>query len=153
MVDFYAPLAEERQQGMQLTINPAVQIAGDRDLLFQAFANLLDNAIKYTPPQDSITVDLSEQDGQPRVTVADTGPGIPETEREHVFRRFYRLEESRAQPGNGLGLSLVDAVARLHAASITLEDNAPGLRIALQFTRPGKDFRTGCTGFESDFTS
>lgn len=133
VVDFYAPLAEEKRVSLELTANPTARIDGDRDLLFQAFANLLDNAIKYTPPQGGITVDLSEQDGHPRVTVTDSGPGIPEAEHEHVFQRFYRLEDSRAQPGNGLGLTLVDVVARLHGTKITLEDNAPGLRVTLEF--------------------
>jgi signal transduction histidine kinase len=80
-------------------------------------------------------VDLSEQDGQTRVSIADSGPGIPEQEREKVFRRFYRLEQSRGQPGNGLGLSLVAAVARLHDVNLWTEDNAPGLRVEMKFTR------------------
>jgi signal transduction histidine kinase len=101
--------------------------------LFQAFANLLDNAIKYTPPRGHIEVSLADQEGHPCVTVADSGPGIPKQERDNVFRRFYRLEESRGLPGNGLGLSLVEAVANLHQVELGVEDNAPGLRILMKF--------------------
>ena len=135
VVGFYAPLAEERQQDLTLHVNAVAPVQGDRDLLFQAFANLLDNAIKYTPSQGRIKVDLSEQAGHTRVTVSDSGPGIPEQARDKVFRRFYRLDESRGQPGNGLGLSLVAAVAKLHEMKPRMEDNAPGLRVAMQFTR------------------
>jgi signal transduction histidine kinase len=137
VVGFYAPLAEERQQNLTLNVNTVAPVRGDRDLLFQAFANLLDNAIKYTPSQGSIKVDFSEQDGQARVSITDSGPGIPEQERDKVFRRFYRLEQSRGQPGNGLGLSLVAAVARLHDVNLWTEDNAPGLRVEMKFTRSG----------------
>jgi signal transduction histidine kinase len=137
VVGFYAPLAEERQQDLTLQVNAVAPLQGDRDLLFQAFANLLDNAIKYTPSQGRIKVGLSEQAGHTRVTVSDSGPGIPEQARDKVFRRFYRLDESRRQPGNGLGLSLVAAVAKLHEMKLRMEDNAPGLRVAMEFTRSG----------------
>jgi len=137
VVEFYAPLAEERQQSLELGVSASAQVPGDRDLLFQAFANLLDNAIKYTPPQGRITLALSEQADHPCVTVADSGPGIPEQERDNVLRRFYRLEESRALAGNGLGLSLVAAVAKLHDARLRMQDNAPGLRVVMEFTRAG----------------
>ncbi len=137
VVEFYAPLAEERQQTLALSVSSAARVPGDRDLLFQAFANLLDNAIKYTPPQGHIKVDLAELTGHPHVTVADSGPGIPAQERDKVFRRFYRLEASRGLPGNGLGLSLVAAVAKLHDIKLAVEDNAPGLRVAMEFTRSG----------------
>jgi signal transduction histidine kinase len=118
-------------------VHTAAQVPGDRDLLFQAFANLLDNAIKYTPPQGYIKVDLSLHNEQPLVTFTDSGPGIPEQERDKVLRRFYRLEQSRGTPGNGLGLSLVAAVAKLHEIKLRMEDNAPGLRVVLEFTRSG----------------
>lgn len=137
VVEFYAPLAEDRQQNLTLSVNTAAQVPGDRDLLFQAFANLLDNAIKYTPPQGYIKVDLSLHSEQPWVTFTDSGPGIPEQERDKVLRRFYRLERSRGTPGNGLGLSLVAAVAKLHEMKLRMENNAPGLRVVLEFTRSG----------------
>jgi signal transduction histidine kinase len=135
VVEFYAPLAEDRQQSLELSVNAAAVVPGDRDLLFQAFANLLDNAIKYTPPQGYIKVDLSEQNEQPWVTFTDSGPGIPEQERDKVFQRFYRLEQSRGTPGNGLGLSLVAAVAKLHDIKLKVKDNTPGLRVVMEFTR------------------
>jgi len=94
----------------------------------------MDNAIKYTPPQGYIKVDLSKQSGQPRVTFTDPGPGIPKPERDKVLRCFYQLEQSRGTPGNGLGLSLVAAVATLHDIKLKLKDNAPGLRVVLEFT-------------------
>ena len=137
VVEFYAPLAEDRQQNLTLSVNTAAQVPGDRDLLFQAFANLLDNAIKYTPPQGYIKVDLSLHSEQPWATFTDSGPGIPEQERDKVLRRFYRLEQSRGTPGNGLGLSLVAAVAKLHEMKLRMENNAPGLRVVLEFTRSG----------------
>ena len=102
-------------------------VTGDRDLLFQAVANLADNAIKYTPSGGSVVL---HSDGR-TITVADTGPGIPEAAREEVFRRFHRLEESRNTPGSGLGLSLVKAVAQLHGGNVRLFDNEPGLKTVL----------------------
>ncbi len=133
VVEFYAPLAEERQQSLELSVSSTAVVAGDRHLLFQAFANLLDNAIKYTPSQGRIEVSLADQEGCPYVAVSDSGPGIPEQERDKVFRRFYRLESSRGLPGNGLGLSLVEAVAKVHQVELRVEDNAPGLRIEMMF--------------------
>lgn len=135
VVDFYEPLAEEKQQSLELRTGPAVAVSGDRDLLFQAFANLLDNAIKYTPLQGHIEVIIERQEDGTRVTVADSGPGIPVSDRDNVFRRFYRLEESRCLPGNGLGLSLVAAVAKLHDSELGVEDNDPGLRISMAFSK------------------
>lgn len=137
VVEFYEPLAEERTQELSLRVDAAASVAGDRDLLFQAFANLLDNAIKYTPEAGRILVNLGEEAGRPRVTISDSGPGVPEEDREKVLGRFFRLEASRGMPGNGLGLSLVAAVARLHDAVLRLEDNRPGLRVVLVFPQTG----------------
>lgn len=132
VVELYEPLAEEREQSLVLESGPARPVRGDRDLLFQAFANLLDNAVKHTPAGGGIRVrTAAAEGGGSRVVISDEGPGIPEQAREKVFERFYRLETSRSTPGNGLGLSLVAAVARLHGAGIRLEDNAPGLRVVL----------------------
>ena len=128
VAELYEPLAEQKDQ--QFTVLPAdASIEGDRDLLFQAFANLLDNAIKYTPAGGRIQIEIGHNSEGPRIVIADTGPGIPESARERVFQRFYRLEESRSTPGNGLGLSLVAAVAKLHDAEIRLSDGNPGLRV------------------------
>jgi len=135
VVELYEPLAEEKGQSLKLQTDNAVRIQGDRDLLFQAMANLLDNAIKYTPPQGHIEITLREQAHNTRITIADNGPGIPETERQSVFQRFYRLEKSRTSPGSGLGLSLVAAVAKIHGMTLLLEDNKPGLRVHCEFPK------------------
>jgi len=110
-----------------------VPITADRDLLFDALANLVDNAIKHGRAGGLVTVCIDQNDNEAVISVSDDGPGIPATEFEHVFKRFYRLERSRGTPGNGLGLSLVAAVAGLHGAHITLSDNTPGLGIKLHF--------------------
>ena len=104
-------------------------------LLAQAVTNLLDNAIKYTPRPGRVTLAARGDDDRFTITVTDDGPGIPEHERERVFERFVRLENERNSPGNGLGLSLVKAVARLHAATLELEDADPGLRVTMTFSR------------------
>ena len=108
-------------------------MTGDRDLLFDAIANLVDNAIKHGRAGGQVTVTCRSAGGGAVIAIADDGPGIPADQRDHVFKRFYRLEQSRYTPGNGLGLSLVAAVAGLHGAEITLHDNAPGLTVRLSF--------------------
>ncbi len=133
VVELYEPLAEEKHQSLKLRVDAEVHLLGDRDLLFQAMANLLDNAIKYTPSDGVIEIVLDKPDKKGRITLTDNGPGIPATEREQVFQRFYRLEKSRTSPGNGLGLSLVEAVASIHDMTLTLEDNHPGLRVCCTF--------------------
>jgi hypothetical protein len=136
IAELYAPLAEEK--GVMLQIRPAgaTMIEGNRSLISQALANLVDNAIKYTPAGGLITVWPGVTPQGVELTVADTGPGIPATERARVVERFVRLEASRNSPGTGLGLSLVAAVARLHNARLSLEDNTPGLRAVMRFPRP-----------------
>ena len=106
---------------------------GDRDLLFQMLANVLDNAVKYAPEGGHISVTLTSSDrSNPVLAVTDSGPGIPVADRENVFRRFFRLESSRGlQSGNGLGLSLVQAVVNLHHGDVSLLDNYPGLRLEI----------------------
>ena len=136
VADLYAPLAEARgiafrHSGIEAPVD------ADPDLLFQSLANLLDNAIKYTPEGGAVTLQVTSDDHTVTAVVADTGPGVPPGEREAVLRRFYRLEPARGAPGSGLGLSLVAAVARLHEAALTLGDNAPGLVVRLRFTRAG----------------
>ncbi|TCW38245.1 MULTISPECIES: sensor histidine kinase [Marichromatium] len=134
--ELYEPVAAERGQRLTLEIAAPATLAGDRDLLFQALANLVDNAIKYGPPEGAIVIRLDTRDGAPCIGVADDGPGIPEALREAVFRRFFRADDSRSTPGSGLGLSLVRAVAELHRARVVLEDNRPGLRALLYFAAP-----------------
>ena len=110
-----------------------VLVSADRDLLFDAMANLVDNAIKHGREAGQVTVAVGRNDGGAVITVADDGPGIPADEYHHVFRRFYHLERSRGTPGDGLGLSLVAAVVRLHGARVDMFDNAPGLKVELHF--------------------
>ena len=131
--ELYEALAEERGQSMHVRIEADLFIQGDRDLLFQALANLLDNAIKYTPPGGTLEVSLARVGPRARIRVADSGPGIPSKEHARVLERFVRLEDSRSTPGNGLGLSLVAAVAKLHSAVVHFEDASPGLVVSLEF--------------------
>ncbi|MEX2648989.1 MAG: HAMP domain-containing sensor histidine kinase [Alphaproteobacteria bacterium] len=130
-VELYRPLAEEKSLALALDAGGSVQVRGHGDLLAQAVANLLDNAIKYTSPGGHVTVSVAATKSGAAVTVADDGPGIAEAERGRAVERFVRLDSSRTTPGSGLGLCLVHAVARLHGGALTLEDNAPGLRATL----------------------
>ena len=132
IVEFYEPLIEEKNQTLEKTLEANIKSSGDRDLLFQAFANVIENAIKYTPDNGNLAVSLIRLSTELIVTIADNGPGIPASERKNVFRRFYRLDQSRGSSGNGLGLSMVSAVIALHNGTITLEDNTPGLRIIIR---------------------
>ena len=133
----YAPVAEDRGQRLEAIIDRTLSIHGDRELLTQMVANLIENPISHCPAGVEITVELRQEGGRPVLCVADTGPGIPASERERVFRRFYRLEASRTTPGSGLGLALVKAVANLHGASVELSDNHPGLRVNVRFHAAG----------------
>jgi signal transduction histidine kinase len=132
VADLYDAAAEEKNVDLEVIGQEPVLISGDRDLLFDAVANLVDNAIKHGRDAGKVVVRLDRYDNCAVISVTDNGPGIPIYEHQHVFRRFYRLERSRCTPGNGLGLSLVAAVARLHDARIRLTDNAPGLRVEMQ---------------------
>jgi signal transduction histidine kinase len=131
VIELYEPLAQEKGIHLASECAPEVHCDGDRDLIFQMLANLLDNAVKYTPAGGSIRVELRpDAAGLTSLVVVDSGPGIPEVDREAVFQRFVRLESSREeQQGSGLGLSLVKAVVNLHRGSVRLLDNAPGLRV------------------------
>jgi len=131
VAELYEPLAEQKEQHLDTQLAPGLRLSGDRDLLFQAISNLLDNAIKHTPAHGTIRLVLDNANGNGRLVIADSGPGIPESAREKVFQRFFRLEQSRTTPGNGLGMSLVAAVVRLHRMTIRLEDNRPGLRVII----------------------
>ena len=132
--DAYGAVAEENGQILSLRItDPEATVHGDQQLLTQMIANLVENAMRHAPTDTRIVVSLSRDANGVSVEVADNGPGIPADEREKVLRRFYRLEKSRTTPGNGLGLSLVKAIADLHGATVTLADNGPGLRVAVRF--------------------
>jgi signal transduction histidine kinase len=136
VVELYDAAAE--QDGTRLTVigDREVLVTGDRDLIFDAIANLVDNSIKHGRAGGQVVVANENIDGTPVISITDDGPGIPADEHEHVFKRFYRLEHSRYAPGNGLGLSLVAAVARLHGARIEMLDNSPGLKLILWFSAP-----------------
>ena len=133
VVELYDAAAEQVATRLSLCGDREVPVTGDRDLLFDAIANLVDNAIKHGRAGGQVTVTCSNADDGAVIAIVDDGPGIPADQRDHVFKRFYRLEQSRYTSGNGLGLSLVAAVARLHGAEIALHDNTPGLTVRLSF--------------------
>lgn len=130
--ELYEPVAEEKGLALGIHVPDTAPVRGQPQLLAQAVANLLDNAVKHTPPGGRISVCIDSKEQNVVLTVADTGPGIPQADRKRVLERFVRLEPSRQGPGTGLGLSLVAAVAKLHGATLRLEDNLPGLRVSLR---------------------
>lgn len=134
VIELYEPLAEEKNIALEASYQQVPTLSGDRDLLFQLFANLIDNAIKFAPKTSAVTIAIFSTDGNPHIVIADQGVGVAASEREKVFDRFYRADKSRHTVGNGLGLSLVKAVAELHHGSITLSDNDPGLKIDITFS-------------------
>lgn len=130
--ELYEPLAEERGIVLSVHSSPApATVAGDAQLLFDALCNLLDNAIKFSPQHSQVHLSIVADATATGMVVADNGPGIPEAERQAVLRRLYRAEASRHTPGNGLGLSMVSAVARLHDMQLTVSDAQPGCRVEL----------------------
>jgi signal transduction histidine kinase len=141
--ELYEPLAEERGLSLAVQAEGAVPLHGNRELISQALANLVDNAIKYAAPADAgaagaagaggppVTISAAVEGESVRLAVADRGPGIAADDRTRAVERFVRLEKSRSVPGSGLGLSLAAAVARLHGGELRLEDNMPGLRAVL----------------------
>jgi signal transduction histidine kinase len=139
VAELYEAVAEEKGVALGVRADADPRVEGSAQLLSQALANLLDNAVKYTPAGGRITVTVTDgADGSgPRLAVADTGPGVPAADRERVLRRFVRLEQSRSSAGNGLGLSLVAAVAALHRATLKLADAGPGLSVTLAFPPAG----------------
>jgi len=125
LYDFYLPLAEEGQVTLILDTEPTLpSLTGDRALLFEALANLLSNSIKFTPPGGEVTLRATNDNGSPRIEVLDTGPGIPEAEREAVFKRFYRCDDTHG--GFGLGLSIVAAIVNLHGFSLDVSNRESG---------------------------
>ncbi|SFH15158.1 sensor histidine kinase [Methylobacterium gossipiicola] len=138
-VEFFEPLAEEKGIGLERALDGDVPpIEGDRSLVFEAVSNLLDNAIKFTPAGGRVTVGLARRDGAAVMSVEDTGPGIAAGERDRIFKRFYRVERARQTPGNGLGLGLVAAIAKLHGFSLVVGDGRAG----------GCRFEMGCSVME-----
>ncbi len=142
--ELYEPLAEEKGLALKVDASMAAPLRGNRELVSQALANLVDNAIKYAAPDAKlnghpaeILVKAGNAGERITLTVEDRGPGIPEADRGRVVERFVRLEKSRSEPGSGLGLSLVSAVARLHGGELKLEDNHPGLRSVIALPRAG----------------
>jgi signal transduction histidine kinase len=148
--ELYDPLADEKGVALTIDAAEAVPLRGHRELVTQALANLVDNAIKYAarPREDTagsasaVVVTARSEDDQVLLTVADNGPGIAEADRGRVVERFVRLEASRSEPGSGLGLSLVSAVAHLHGGELRFEDNAPGLRAVLALPRGSRPLPT-----------
>ena len=138
IVETYVPVAEDQGHTITATIDPNITAPGDRELLTQLLVNLIENALCHTPSGSTVEVVLTAADGVtgPQMIVTDNGPGIPVSERDNVLRRFYRVDNSRASPGCGLGLSLVAAVADLHRATVVLEDNGPGLKARVIFGKP-----------------
>lgn len=135
MAELYAPSAEQRSLNIEWVRLDAVQVHGSRQLWAHAVANLLDNAIKYTPAGGRIVVTVIAHETDAELEVADSGPGIPAADRERVLERFVRLDSAQAHPGSGLGLSLVSAVCRLHHATLELRDAGPGLRVRIRVPR------------------
>ncbi len=137
VVDLYEPVADEKGIDIKVDIPAPVPLKASRELLGQALANLIDNAIKHAPSDSAaapvaIQISAAREGDQLVLKVADSGTGIPEADRERVLHRFVRLEKSRTKPGSGLGLSLVAAVARLHHGTIELGDAKPGLLVTLR---------------------
>jgi signal transduction histidine kinase len=138
VVELFDAAAEDKSGRLNIVGDRRVLVTGDKDLLFDTVANLVDNAIKHGREAGHVTVEVAQSDGGAVISIADDGPGIPADQYQHVFKRFYRLERNRLTPGNGLGLSLVGAVARLHGARIEMLDNAPGLSFRLCFPSPAQ---------------
>jgi signal transduction histidine kinase len=144
--DLYEPLAEDKGIRLKVEAPSAVPMHGNRELISQALANLVDNAIKYgayeardvNGAKPEVVVTAQAQGERILLTVADAGRGIPAADRGRVVERFVRLEESRSKPGSGLGLSLASAVARLHGGDLKLEDNNPGLKTVISLPRAGQ---------------
>jgi signal transduction histidine kinase len=142
--ELYEPVADEKGIALKIDAPAAAPVRGNRELVSQALANLIDNAIKYAGPSGKangapaeIVVRAGNDGERIAISVADRGPGIPDADRGRVVERFVRLEQSRSEPGSGLGLSLASAVARLHGGELKLEDNHPGLRTTIALPRAG----------------
>ncbi len=130
--ELYQAAAEERQVTLTAEAEQSVEVFGDRELLAQVLTNLVDNAVKYTPAHGTVRISLSRDRDTAKLSVADSGPGIAPEDRSRVLQRFTRLDRARSQPGNGLGLALVNAVTLQHHGRLTLGDNGPGLVVTVE---------------------
>jgi signal transduction histidine kinase len=135
--DAYRPDIEASGRTLTVRLDGGAQVQGDAQLIAQAGANLLENAMRHTPPKAQIMLDVSRRDGEVRLAVSDDGPGVPAPDRARILEPFTQLDESRSRPGAGLGLSIVAAIARLHGAAIRVEDAGPGLRVTVAFPEVG----------------
>jgi signal transduction histidine kinase len=135
VADDFRPVAEANKKTLTANVEPGIMASGDKELLVQMLANLLENAIRHTPAGTGIILSLAKTNDGFTASVADNGPGVPFNERERIFRRFYRLEPSRTTQGSGLGLSLVAAIADLHGLNLVVKDNGPGLSVSLGISR------------------
>jgi signal transduction histidine kinase len=133
VADAYQAVAEDQGKRLKTSLIPHIKFHGDSELLLQMIANLTENAIRHTPAGANIMLSLEATPSGSIAVVSDSGTGIPAVQREKVFEHFYRMEESRTTPGNGLGLALVAAIAKLHRIHISLQDNGPGLKVVLTF--------------------
>ena len=143
LLDFYEPLAESKGVTMIVDATTPVPVRGDQDLMREAFSNLIDNAIKFTPAGGTVRIEAGMAEGQPFALVSDTGVGIPPQDRAKIFDRFYRGEQSGQTPGHGLGLSIAETIANLHGFKLTVEDNHPGARFELRPVPPTQATRLG----------
>jgi signal transduction histidine kinase len=133
VAELFDAAAEERGSRLEIDGNEPIEILGDRDLLFDAISNLVDNAIKHGRTSGLVRISADACENGAVLMVSDDGPGVSANECDLIFKRFYRSEKSRCTPGNGLGLSIVAAVARVHGANVKLSSNEPGLTVELQF--------------------
>lgn len=133
VAEAFGAVAEEDGKRIVARIQPDIEALGDQEVLTQMLVNLVENSLSHTPSGTAILIQLEQAAGGPYLTASDYGRGIPSGERERVFHRFYRLDARRSTPGSGLGLSFVAAVAKLHDATVSLEDNEPGLRVVVAF--------------------
>ena len=136
VAEAFQPAADDDGKRLTIETSTPLQLAGDQELLSQLVANLIDNALRYCPLGASIEVRSEKRAGFSTLIVSDSGPGVPADERKRIFERFYRIDPARTTSGNGLGLSLVSAIAQLHGMEIVVEDNNPGLRIVLRLAPP-----------------
>lgn len=131
----YEPVAEDSDRALDIKVEDGAMLTGDRQLIAQLISNLLENALRHTPEGTKVSLGLRREGDGFEIEVADNGPGIPASEHDKVFDRFYRLDRSRSTSGSGLGLAMVKAIAGLHGLTIRLEDAKPGLRVVLQTAR------------------
>ncbi len=132
VAELYTPMAEDRAIVLKTDIASGEEISADRELLFEALVNLVGNAVKFSPDGGGVVLRLASSAEGPRLEILDSGPGVPEDERDAVMERFYRSRGTQETPGSGLGLSIVAAVARLHGYRLTLSDANPGLKVTLE---------------------